>query len=110
MTLVRRKRKNALVQPNLALTEHVVGSTLDAVGMSVEAHVPEHHDGAEEQSSGVGLVLASNVGSRAVNLSRVEEVSTPGRTVQGKHDRKKLMTMLVPTRRWRYQHRCYPRG
>jgi len=33
----------------------------------VELHVSEHHDGRHEESGGISLVLASNVGGSAVD-------------------------------------------
>jgi hypothetical protein len=51
----------------LALGEGVEDGPLDAVGVVVETHVPQHHDGAEQQGSGVGQVLAGNVGGRTVD-------------------------------------------
>lgn len=46
---------------HLALGERVEDSLLDAVGVGVERHVPKHHDGAEEQSGGVGKALAGDI-------------------------------------------------
>lgn len=51
----------------LALGKGVEDGLLDSVGVLVEAHVPQHHDGAEEQRSGVGEALAGNVGGGAVD-------------------------------------------
>jgi hypothetical protein len=51
----------------LALSKGVEDGLLDAVGVVVEAHVPQHHDGGEEESSGVGEALASDIRGRTVN-------------------------------------------
>lgn len=51
----------------LALGQSVEDSLLDALGVVVETHVLQHHDGREEQSSGVGKTLASNVGGGTVD-------------------------------------------
>lgn len=51
----------------LALGEGVEGGLLDPVGVLVQVHVPQHHQGAEEQGGGVGQGLAGNVGGRAVD-------------------------------------------
>lgn len=48
---------------NLALSQGVEGSLLDASSVVVETHVLQHHDGAQKQSSGVGKTLASDIGS-----------------------------------------------
>lgn len=52
---------------NLALSQGVEGSLLDAGSVVVETHVLQHHDTAQKQSSGVGKTLAGNVGSRTVD-------------------------------------------
>jgi hypothetical protein len=56
-----------IASESLALSEGVEDGLLNAVGVGVEVHVPQHHDGAEEQSGGVGEALASDIGGRAVN-------------------------------------------
>jgi hypothetical protein len=52
---------------SLALGQGVEDGLLDAVGVVVETHVPQHHDGAEQQGSGVGQVLAGDIRGRAVD-------------------------------------------
>ncbi len=51
----------------LALGECVEDRLLDANSVLSETHVPQHHDRAEKQSSGVGKALASNVGGGTVD-------------------------------------------
>lgn len=51
----------------LALGQSLEDGLLDADGVVGETHVPEHHDGREEEGGGVGLVLASDIGSGAVD-------------------------------------------
>lgn len=51
----------------LALSQGVEDSLLDAVGVVVETHVLQHHDGRQQQSSGVGKTLASNIGGGTVD-------------------------------------------
>jgi len=52
---------------NLALSQGVEGSLLDAGSVVVETHVLQHHDTAQKQSGGVGKTLAGNIGSRTVD-------------------------------------------
>lgn len=47
----------------LALGEGIESGLLDFVGILAEAHVPQHHHGAEKKSRGVGKTLASDIGS-----------------------------------------------
>jgi len=47
----------------LALSQGIKCRLLDAISILVEAHVPQHHHGAEEKGSGVGKVLASDIRS-----------------------------------------------
>lgn len=51
----------------LALGHGVKNGLLDATSVLVEAHVPQHHDGAEQEGSGVGKTFSSNIGSRTVD-------------------------------------------
>jgi hypothetical protein len=51
----------------LALGKNVKDGLLDSVGLGVETHVLQHHDGGEEESGGVGKALAGNVGSGTVD-------------------------------------------
>lgn len=51
----------------LALGKSVEDGLLNASGVLVEAHVSQHHDGAEQQGSGVGKSLAGNIGSGTVD-------------------------------------------
>lgn len=56
-----------ITSQSLALSQGVEDGLLDLVGVVVEAHVAQHHDGAEQQGSGVGKALASNVGGGTVD-------------------------------------------
>lgn len=51
----------------LAIGEGVEGGLLDAGSVVVETHVLQHHDGGQEQGSGVSESLASDVGSGTVD-------------------------------------------
>jgi hypothetical protein len=51
----------------LALSKNIEDGLLDLVGLGVETHVLQHHDGGKEKSGGVGKALASNVGSGTVD-------------------------------------------
>jgi hypothetical protein len=51
----------------LALGKNIKDGLLNSVGLGVETHVLQHHDGGEEESGGVGKALASNVGSGTVD-------------------------------------------
>lgn len=51
----------------LALGKNIKDGLLDSVGLGVETHVLQHHDGRKEESGGVGKALASNVGSGTVD-------------------------------------------
>ena len=51
----------------LALGQGVEDGLLDVVGVVVETHVLQHHDGREQQGGGVGEALASNVGGGTVD-------------------------------------------
>ena len=56
-----------IASQSLALSQGVEDGLLDSVGMVVELHVTQHHDGGEKESGGVGQSLASNVRGRAVD-------------------------------------------
>lgn len=51
----------------LAFGKSIEDSGLNAGSVLGETHVSQHHDGTEEEGSRVGKVLASNVGSGAVD-------------------------------------------
>lgn len=51
----------------LALSEDLEDGALDLVGVLVQAHVLQHHNGGEEQSSGVGQTLAGDIGGGTVH-------------------------------------------
>lgn len=51
----------------LALCERLENGILDVIGMLVETHVLQHHDGAEEQRSGVSQLLSGNIRGRTVD-------------------------------------------
>lgn len=51
----------------LALGQSVKDGLFNLVGVVVEAHVAQHHDGAEQQGGGVGEALAGNVGGGTVD-------------------------------------------
>jgi len=56
-----------IASQGLALGEGIEDGLLNARGVLGETHVSQHHDGAEEEGSGVGKVLASNIRSGTVN-------------------------------------------
>lgn len=56
-----------IASQGLTLGEGVEDGLLDLVGLGVESHVTQHHDGAEEKGGRVGEGLAGNVGSRTVD-------------------------------------------
>jgi len=56
-----------IASQGLALGEGIKDGLLNARGVLGETHVSQHHDGAEEEGSGVGKVLASNIRSGTVN-------------------------------------------
>ena len=56
-----------ITSESLAFGEGVKDGLLDAIGVVVEAHMTEHHDGGEEESSRVGEALAGNVGGGTVD-------------------------------------------
>ena len=74
----------------LALSKDLEDSLLNVSGLAVEAHVSQHHDGAEKKRGGVGKLLASNVGSGSVdsledgavvtNVSRGSQTETTNET------------------------------
>jgi hypothetical protein len=56
-----------IASQGLALGESIEDGLLDAGSVLVKTHMSQHHDGAEEEGSGVGKVLASNIGSGTVD-------------------------------------------
>ena len=56
---------------NLPVSNNLVDGLRDAVGVVIETNVTEHHSGGQDQSSGVGLVLALDV-ETDVTASRLE--------------------------------------
>lgn len=52
---------------HLSVSEGVEGSLLDASSMLIQTHVLQHHDRAEQEGSGVGKTLPSNIRGRAVD-------------------------------------------
>lgn len=79
-----------ITSQGLALGEGVEDGLLDLVGLGVESHVAQHHDGAEEEGGRVGEGLAGNVGSGTVdsledgalvtNVTRGRETQTTDQT------------------------------
>lgn len=75
---------------SLALGEGVEDGGLDSAGVLGETHVSQHHDGAEEQGSGVSQSLASDIrggtvdsledGALITNVSRGGEAETTDQT------------------------------
>lgn len=65
--LVRLGLTAEVAREGLALGEGIEDGRLDAGGVLVQAHVSEHHDGAEEEGGGVGEALAGNVRGGAVD-------------------------------------------
>ncbi len=51
----------------LALCKDLEDSLLNVAGLLGEAHVSQHHDGAEKKRGGIGELLASNVGCGTVD-------------------------------------------
>merc|ERR1712230_303967 len=56
-----------VARDGLALGQGLEDGALDLVGVLVETHVLQHHDGREEQGSWVGQALAGDVGRGAVH-------------------------------------------
>lgn len=56
-----------IASQDLAVSNDLQGSLLDLVGKVVKVHVSQHEDRGEQESSGVSLVLASNIGSGTVD-------------------------------------------
>lgn len=50
-----------------SFSQSVEDGLLDAASLRVQTHVLKHHDTGEQQSSGVGKTLASNIGSGTVD-------------------------------------------
>lgn len=63
-------------ETDLFVFDGVEAGRLDLVAVSVEPHVTQHHDGAQQQSSGVRHVHPSNVRGSAVNLDVIKNVAT----------------------------------
>lgn len=60
---------------HLLVSDCVKASSLNLLAVTVEAHVTQHHDGAQQQSRGVGHIFSRYIRSRSVNLmSRHEKV------------------------------------
>lgn len=57
---------------NSPVSDNLVDRLRDAVGVVIEANVTEHHGSGQDQSSGVGLVLALDV-ETDVTASRLEK-------------------------------------
>jgi hypothetical protein len=51
----------------LTLSKDAEDGVLDLAGVLGETHVLKHHDGRKQESSGVGEVLAGNIGGRTVD-------------------------------------------
>lgn len=45
----------------LLVSDGVIASGLDFLGIAMQSHVPQHHHSTQEQSSRVGQVLTSNI-------------------------------------------------
>jgi hypothetical protein len=73
-----------IARQSLAFRQGIKSSLLDSVRVIVQAHVSQHHHGAEKQSSGVGLALTSDIRSRTVdsleNGALVTNVAGGGKT------------------------------
>lgn len=65
--LVRLGLATQVTGQRLSFGKSIEGGLLDPVGVLVEAHVTQHHHGAEEQSGRVGEALASDIGGGAVD-------------------------------------------
>lgn len=55
-------------QSHLLVSDGVETGRLDLVAVVVQTHVTQHHDGAEQQGSGIRQIHASNVGGGAMHL------------------------------------------
>jgi len=56
-----------ITSQDLAVSNDLEGGLLDLVSELVQAHMTEHENRGEEEGSGVGLVLASDIGSGTVD-------------------------------------------
>lgn len=56
-----------ITSEHLALSKGIEDSLLNSVCVLVEAHVAQHHDGAEQQGGGVGQGFSGNVRRGSVN-------------------------------------------
>ena len=75
---------------DLSFGQSVEDGLLDAVGVVVQAHVTQHHDGREKEGSGVGKALSSNIrggtvdsfedGALVTNVARGSETETTDKT------------------------------
>lgn len=65
-----------IASQDLAVSNDLQGSLLDLVGKVVEVHVSQHKDRGEQESSGVGLVLASDIGSGTVDSLKDGGITT----------------------------------
>lgn len=65
--LVRRRLAAEVARERLALRQRRERRLLDGDGLLRQAHVPKHHDGAEQQGGRVRLLLARDVGGGAVD-------------------------------------------
>lgn len=54
-----------------ALSKGIHNGLVDALGVTVETHVLQHHDGGKKEGSGIGEVLAGNVGSGTCTSQRL---------------------------------------
>lgn len=55
-------------EKHLLVSDSVEAGGLDLSGVAVQSHVPQHHDGAEEEGGGVRQVHARDVGGRSMHL------------------------------------------
>lgn len=73
-----------IARQSLAFRQGIKSSPLDSVRVLIQAHVSQHHHGAEKQSRGVGLALTSDIRSRTVdsleNGALVTDVAGGGKT------------------------------
>jgi hypothetical protein len=67
---------------NSPISDNLVYGLRDAVGVVIETNVTEHHGGGQDQSSGVGLVLALDV-KTDVTASRLENSDVAAHVATG---------------------------
>lgn len=65
-----------------ALLDGLEGGTLDFIGVRVELHVAQHHDRRQQQGSGIGQVLAGNIGGGSVH--RLEQGTVQAHVAGGR--------------------------